>query len=95
MAIDTECKACGKALRARDDAAGKRMTCPDCGTEITVPSLVSASDVFETSASKVFEDSSPKSIPADVQGDDRERQPCPDCGELIIPTAATCRFCGY
>lgn len=30
----------------------------------------------------------PASAPADV-----ERQPCPDCGELVAVTAKLCRFC--
>ena len=30
-----------------------------------------------------------------LDGDDGEgRIPCPACGELILPTAQVCRFCG-
>jgi predicted RNA-binding Zn-ribbon protein involved in translation (DUF1610 family) len=103
MPIEVECRACGTKMQAGDAAAGKRLTCSDCGTEITVPALESASDLFETSPSDVFEaspsgvseHSSEKTLHADIESDDRERRPCPNCAELIIPTAATCRFCGF
>jgi len=38
MAIIVTC-ACGKSLRARDDAAGKRVRCNACGNPVPVPSI--------------------------------------------------------
>jgi predicted RNA-binding Zn-ribbon protein involved in translation (DUF1610 family) len=37
MPIKAECESCGKVLNAKDDAAGKRIKCPDCGEPISVP----------------------------------------------------------
>jgi hypothetical protein len=36
MAIEIQC-ACGKLCRAKDEAAGKRVRCPQCGTILNVP----------------------------------------------------------
>lgn len=41
MAISFRC-ACGRELRARDDAAGKRLKCPECGATPVVPNLAAA-----------------------------------------------------
>jgi hypothetical protein len=38
MAIEFDC-ACGKHLKAKDEAAGKRTKCPFCGAVLTVPQL--------------------------------------------------------
>lgn len=35
--IEFKCSNCGKQLRVKDDAAGKKGKCPQCGTELTVP----------------------------------------------------------
>jgi hypothetical protein len=35
--IEFKCSECGKQLRVKDDAAGKKGKCPQCGTELTVP----------------------------------------------------------
>ncbi len=37
MPIKAECGSCGKVLNAKDDAAGRRIKCPDCGKPISVP----------------------------------------------------------
>ena len=37
MPIRAECESCGKVLNAKDDAAGRRIKCPDCGEPISVP----------------------------------------------------------
>ena len=38
MSIPVVCK-CGKRLRAKDEFAGKRTVCPECGQPLTVPGL--------------------------------------------------------
>ena len=35
--IEFKCSECGKQLRVKDDAAGKKGKCPQCGTELAVP----------------------------------------------------------
>jgi len=37
MPIKAECEGCGKVINARDDAAGRRIKCPECGDPISVP----------------------------------------------------------
>src|SRR5262245_6678944 len=36
MAITFSCQ-CGRTLKARDELAGKRATCPQCGNVLTIP----------------------------------------------------------
>lgn len=43
MTIDYECK-CGLERRFKDDAAGKRKTCPDCGRTFRVPQPLEADE---------------------------------------------------
>lgn len=38
MAISTKCPRCGKVLKVRDEAAGKKGKCPGCGELLIVPS---------------------------------------------------------
>jgi predicted RNA-binding Zn-ribbon protein involved in translation (DUF1610 family) len=46
MAIKVTCS-CGKKLRAKEEAAGKRAKCPACGNILTVPaSRASHSNIF-------------------------------------------------
>jgi len=44
MTIDFACK-CGKALRAQEDHAGKRVQCPHCGRVLVIPAPVATSSV--------------------------------------------------
>lgn len=37
MPISFTCTSCRRALRVRDELAGRRILCPDCQTTITVP----------------------------------------------------------
>jgi DNA-directed RNA polymerase subunit RPC12/RpoP len=37
MSISVTCRACGKALKLKDEAAGRVAKCPDCGGRFTVP----------------------------------------------------------
>jgi hypothetical protein len=43
MAISVTCD-CGRALRAKDEAAGKRVRCPGCGNAVQVPAADAALD---------------------------------------------------
>lgn len=44
MAISLECTGCSKKLKVKDEAAGKRIKCPECQAVLTVPELESAGD---------------------------------------------------
>src|SRR5436309_1301759 len=44
MSISIACPNCGKALRVKDEWAGRRATCPGCGTTFPVPGTAAAPD---------------------------------------------------
>jgi predicted RNA-binding Zn-ribbon protein involved in translation (DUF1610 family) len=104
MPISFECHVCGKKLKAPDDAVGKSSKCPGCGTRVTCPEPVYDAEVAEISdeaaeivPSSDLDDGKPygvvESEPAAPPASE-PRKPCPMCGEMIIATAAKCRFCG-
>jgi uncharacterized RDD family membrane protein YckC/phage FluMu protein Com len=86
MSILVSCDACGKELRAKDEAAGKQAKCPNCKAIIQIPH---PEEVVDAEADD-YGDTLP-SAPQDDFGDDR--QPCPACGEMISSTARKCRYC--
>ncbi len=92
MPIKVTCS-CGKTLTAPDAAAGKRAKCPGCGQVITVPAPVQDAElVGAAAASDPYGIAEP--VPAAASpGGGEQRQPCPECGEMIIVGAAKCRFC--
>jgi len=105
MPISFQCPQCGKKLKAPDKAAGKTSTCPGCGGTVTCPEPVYDADVVEMTPLE-----SPRVDPYGDLGADEpygvvelqpvaassteSRRPCPMCGEMILTTAAKCRFCG-
>ena len=88
MSISVSCDSCGKQLKVKDDAAGKRVKCPGCGKAVQIPQ---SDDVMDAEA----DDDNPFAG-GDISSDgpDYDRKPCPACGEMIVNTAAKCRFCG-
>jgi predicted RNA-binding Zn-ribbon protein involved in translation (DUF1610 family) len=107
MPITFHCPNCGKKLRAPESAAGKSSTCPGCGNTVTCPEPVFDAEIVETSKKPEkppafnpfadLDDDTPygvaKPAPAD-ESSTESRRPCPMCGEMILTTAAKCRFCG-
>lgn len=96
MPISVKCPHCGKRLKAPDSAAGKKAKCPGCGKAVQLP----AEQVFE--AEEVVEEGDDDEFglgnlsESDAYGGPMEdaRKPCPICGEMIIASAAKCRYCG-
>jgi predicted RNA-binding Zn-ribbon protein involved in translation (DUF1610 family) len=85
-------------LTAPDAAAGKRAKCPGCGQVITVPAPVQEAELLGAAAAPPAAAQESYGIaeptPAAASPDSGEqRQPCPECGEMIIVGAAKCRFC--
>ena len=39
-----DCPACGKTLNVKDEMAGKKGKCPNCGAKVTVPSAETPDD---------------------------------------------------
>jgi predicted RNA-binding Zn-ribbon protein involved in translation (DUF1610 family) len=98
--IKVTCNSCGKSLKAKDSAAGKRVKCPQCGDPISIPD-----EVYDAEEAGGDDDYSGYDDDyGDGQydlGDDvanapgaTKRRPCPACGEMIVEGAAKCRFCG-
>jgi predicted RNA-binding Zn-ribbon protein involved in translation (DUF1610 family) len=98
------CPSCGKTLAAPDTAAGKKAKCPGCGQIMIVPEAIhDAEELGVTDMGPAPPEHNPRddifgveSLSADpsMPAQDAERRPCPMCGELIVATAAKCRFCG-
>jgi predicted RNA-binding Zn-ribbon protein involved in translation (DUF1610 family) len=107
MPIQFECPYCGRKLRAADSAAGKTSSCPGCGGSITAPEPVYEAELVpepppassrKPSADDDLDDGTPYALEgfeeASAPPGSEPRRPCPMCGELIVATAAKCRFCG-
>ena len=82
---------CGKGLRVRDQAAGRRIKCPGCGSILTVPRPEPPPDeggprLVEEDSARPERDLGP--VPADVK-------PCPRCGVELPAYAVFCHTCGY
>ena len=94
MAIKATCGSCGKQISVRDDAAGKRAKCPDCGAAIPIPAAAE-DDIWDAEEHEDDDANAPK-LPAkkSLETTAGDRKPCPECGEMIVKTAAKCRFCG-
>jgi hypothetical protein len=108
MPISFSCGQCGKRLKAPDSAAGKTSKCPGCGAPVTCPEPVYEAEPVEPQKPDVpeilddvdpyrdLDDGTPYQVeepPLPAQAPER-RRPCPMCGEMILATAAKCRFCG-
>jgi predicted RNA-binding Zn-ribbon protein involved in translation (DUF1610 family) len=98
MTIQVSCTACGKTLQAKDSAAGKQAKCPDCGGIISIPEAVydaidEPGDDFGGGFDAEFDYAAAEhQSPTAPTGS--QRRPCPQCGEMIVASAAKCRFCG-
>ncbi len=107
MSISFLCARCGKKLKAPDAAAGKSSKCPGCGSTVTCPEPVYDAEVVEMEVAPEtpsgfnpfadLDDDKPYGVagpqPVEQTSDDG-RRPCPMCGEMIVASAAKCRFCG-
>ena len=93
MSIKVTCPDCGTKLNAKDSLAGRRVKCPSCGSAVQIPDAA-ADEVYE--AEEVGDGGE-----FDFGGIDpsegeqlEDRKPCPACGEMIMRSAAKCRYCG-
>ncbi len=94
MSIKVTCESCSKQLKVRDEAAGKRVKCPECGGVIAIPEVEDVVDA-EAEDDNPFTKGNLSSSGKAVSDDDSfDRKPCPACGERIVKSAAKCRYCG-
>jgi len=102
MSIKVSCPSCGKTLAAPDSAAGKRAKCPGCGELFTVPAAIQEAESLSVApaaatgepASYGLAEPIPAATSAAPAVAGEQRRPCPECGEMIVASAAKCRFCG-
>ncbi len=91
MPIRVDCASCGKKLQVPDSTAGKRVKCPGCQAVLDVP----RPGVMETEPAGIAESRPSRAAVDDAsEAEDSGKKPCPMCGEMIVATAAKCRFCG-
>lgn len=102
MPISVNCE-CGKSLRAPDSLAGKKAKCPQCGAVVSLPAAVVNAELDDapplppkkkSAAVKPRDEEFDDSAESDAESSADERKPCPLCGEMIVASAAKCRFCG-
>ena len=94
MTISVKCKSCGKVLKAKESAAGKKAKCPDCGAVIAIPELDELYDAEEMKEEPVEDDEMDFGDAEASMPKTQSRKPCPACGEMIVKGAAKCRYCG-
>src|SRR5262249_25140944 len=105
MPISFLCPQCGKKLKAPDNAVGKSSKCPGCGSPVTCPEPVYDAELVEipppvAQGPGPYGDLDPNQGYGVVEPEPaaapaaESRRPCPMCGEMILTTAAKCRYCG-
>ena len=110
MAIEFTCPTCQKALKLRDEAAGKTGKCPFCKSVITVPASALADDdmieIVPANAPKKPVASPPKpprpapsapvTAPTPPAGAAQAAtKSCPGCGKELPEKAVICVGCGF
>jgi predicted RNA-binding Zn-ribbon protein involved in translation (DUF1610 family) len=88
MPISFQCPNCDKKLKAPESAVGKSLACPGCETQVTCPE-----PIYDAEVVRKGDDDTPSNLGLKALPSTESRHPCPMCGEMIVTTAAKCRFC--
>lgn len=94
MSMVLVCPGCGKKLAIPETAAGKQAKCPSCSLVFSVPSEVHDVEQPDAGPAPGAGYAPQQESGAPSPEDDAPRKPCPLCGEMIIASAAKCRYCG-
>jgi DNA-directed RNA polymerase subunit M/transcription elongation factor TFIIS len=101
MSISVNCPSCGKLLKAPDSAAGKLAKCPNCEAKVRIPEAILEAEPVPLPSQEAEPESDDEFLSGIKGLKDHQfgealpsRKPCPQCGEMIVATAAKCRYCG-
>jgi hypothetical protein len=85
MALQVTCSnaSCSKVLNLQEEAAGKKVRCPDCGTVIAVPAVEGEGALTGESKQE-----------APVMRYHPARRACTNCGTVLSARAVICPGCG-
>ena len=109
MTIAVQCRSCQKRFTAKDELAGRKVKCPQCGGVLTIPKPRAAPEVARQ-ATEPADDYGLASPPPGETGPSTavpaggtEKAPdsgpkgpkCPSCEAAMKPGAVICVECGY
>ncbi len=93
MSVSVQC-ACGRNLKAKDEAAGKTGKCPACGNPVSFPRLDDGFDDFLSELPISNDGGSETAEPDDLPAEPAATKTCSLCGEEILAVAKKCKHCG-
>ena len=93
MAIDFSCSSCQKKYRVKDELAGKKADCSECGTRMRIPELVAAASESDLNLNSLIDDELPTDRSATLKP--AVTTSCGQCGAPIALDAIVCVACGY
>ena len=91
MPICVRCN-CGTRFRGKDEDAGKRTRCPDCGEVLVIPPQVSSAQEREPPRTVTVEK---QGQPAPPPATTAVARHCPSCNKPCPQYRTTCRHCGF
>jgi predicted RNA-binding Zn-ribbon protein involved in translation (DUF1610 family) len=106
MTIAVQCGSCRKRFAAKENLAGRKVKCPQCGAELTIPKprlepepapqITDLLDEYETASPPAGETSSATAGTAGgaTRVPDTELK-CPSCGASLKAGSVICLECGY
>lgn len=95
MPVKLRCRGCEKVLNAPDNARGRVIQCPKCGTKLKVPAGDGAPAKATKAAAPKGGDSAELLARIDLtQAEDAEERICPYCAAELGEEEAVCRNCG-